>query len=548
VTASSHRHPSPGVGLVRRRSAVVTRLVARRAALPGALWGLVFGVVVGTSVSGYVGAYPTAAARAQIQASLASNAALQALFGPIHRLDTVAGFTAWRSLGVVSLLGAVWALLASTKFMRGEEEAGRWELLLAGPTTRGRAAADALAGLAAGAAAMFATTALVVVLVGQTSSADFGVGPSLFFALALVSSSALFLAVGALTSQLAPTRRRAAGLAAGVLGVSFVVRLVAAVGSGWGWLHWASPLGWIDELQPLTGARPVALVPIVVSIALMSWLTMRLAAARDLGASVVPDRDAANPHFGLLGGPTGLTVRMSRGVAIGWALSIAGMGVVIGLVARAAAKSLAESASIREALARLGATPNGALSYIGLSFVIFAMLVCLVAAGQVAATCAEELEGRVEHLLVRPVHRAHWLLGRIGVSIVVSALVAGASTWLGAALQHSGVGFGISIQAGCNVIAPAVFVLGIGTFVYGIAPRLAAGAAYGLVAWSFLIELVGTLVKASHWILDTSVLYHVTAAPAVAPNWTSALVLAGLGLVASAIGVLVFDRRDLVTA
>ncbi len=36
------------------------------------------------------------------------------------------------------VLGAVWGLLTATRLLRGEEDAGRWELLLAGQTTRER--------------------------------------------------------------------------------------------------------------------------------------------------------------------------------------------------------------------------------------------------------------------------------------------------------------------------------------------------------------------------------------------------------------------------
>ena len=46
------------------------------------------------------------------------------------------------------MLGAVWALLVATRLTRGEEDAGRWELLLAGGTTRGRALSLVMAGLA----------------------------------------------------------------------------------------------------------------------------------------------------------------------------------------------------------------------------------------------------------------------------------------------------------------------------------------------------------------------------------------------------------------
>ena len=68
----------------------------------------------------------------------------------------------------------------------------------------------------------------------------------------------MFLAIGALTSQLAPTRRQASGLAAAVLAAGFVIRLVADSVAGASWMRWASPLGWVENLRPLTGARPVA--------------------------------------------------------------------------------------------------------------------------------------------------------------------------------------------------------------------------------------------------------------------------------------------------
>ena len=48
------------------------------------------------------------------------------------------------------ILGAVWGLLTSTRLLRGEEDSGRWDLLLCGQTTRRGATAQAIAGLGAG--------------------------------------------------------------------------------------------------------------------------------------------------------------------------------------------------------------------------------------------------------------------------------------------------------------------------------------------------------------------------------------------------------------
>jgi ABC-2 type transport system permease protein len=166
----------------------------------------------------------------------------QAIFGPAHHLDTVAGYTAYHAVGVLGLVIAVWGLLAATRLLRGEEQAGRWELLLAGQTTRRRAAVAALAGLGIGLLTLWTVTAAATVLVGRSADARFTMSASLFMATATVAATGMFLAVGALCSQLASTRRHAAALAAGVFGVAYLLRAVAASGTSLRWLRW--PARW----------------------------------------------------------------------------------------------------------------------------------------------------------------------------------------------------------------------------------------------------------------------------------------------------------------
>ena len=206
----------------------------------------------------------------------------------------------------------VWGLLTSTRLLRGEEDGGRWDLLLAGQTTRRGATAQAIAGLGAGAVALWVVTAIITVLSGQSSSVRISVGPSLYFALAMVTTAVMFLAVGAVASQLVATRRQAASCGAALLGVSYAVRLIADAGVGLHGLIWASPLGWVEELQPLTSPRPLALLPIVAFSAVLAVAAVHLAGNRDVGASIVPDRAHSEAHLGLLFGPTGLAIRLMR--------------------------------------------------------------------------------------------------------------------------------------------------------------------------------------------------------------------------------------------
>ena len=250
------------------------------------------------------------------------------------QIQTVAGYTVWKSFMFLIIVGAVWGLLTGTRLLRGEEDAGRWELLLAGQTTRRRAAGQALAGLGAGLAVLWTLTAAITVVVGRTSKVHIAAGPALFFAVALVAAAALFLAAGALASQLAATRRQAAIYAGAALGVAYALRMVADSGTGLAWLRWTTPLGWVEELQPLTAARPLALAADRRARRRARRLGGVPGGRRDLGASILPDRTSAPARTRLLSGPAGLTVRLMRPVVLGWAAAIAAMALLMGFIAK----------------------------------------------------------------------------------------------------------------------------------------------------------------------------------------------------------------------
>jgi ABC-2 type transport system permease protein len=184
-------------------------------------------------------------------------------------------------------------------------------------------------------------------------------------------------------------------------------------------------------------------------------------------------------------------------------------------------------------------------------FIVAAGLMAIAVAGQIAAARNEEAAGRVETLLVRPVARWRWLGVRLAVGlglVVVASTVAGFASWVGAISQHADVGLGELVGAGLNVVPPAVFILGVGGLVFGAWPRGAIGVVYGLVVWSFLVEVLSAAFDSNHWLRDTSPLLHIAPVPAADPNWTAGAWLVGLGLLAAMVGIVAFGRRDLVGA
>jgi ABC-2 type transport system permease protein len=535
----------------RRAAVVIVVTTARRAARSGAVWGVLFGGLAAYDALGYHTSFPTAASRQHLEQTFGGNTGLAAVIGPARQLDTAGGWVAWRTFGLLVIVGAIWGLLTATRLMRREEDAGRWELLLAGQTTRRRAAVQAIAGLAAGWAALWALTAGLLAAAGWSSDVRFSVSGSLFYATAATASAAMFLAIGALASQLSPTRRQASGLAAAAFAVAFVIRMVADAGVGLAWLRWASPLGWVENLRPLTAPQPLALLPIIVLTAAAAGAAVALAGRRDLGVGALARRQAAKTNTRLLGGPAILVARLERWVGLAWIGGLGLLALIFGIVARSAAEGNVGVQQMEQAVARLGGHQGGAAAWLGYEFVFIAALVAFAAAGQMSALRGEEADGHLDNLLARPVSRATWLAGRLGFAValvILAGLAAGVGGWIGVAARDSGVGFAAMLQAGLNVAVPALFIIGVGALLYGLVPRLAVPVLYALILWSFLIQIIGSTITVNHWLIDTAVLTHLGPVPATSLNWTAIAWLTGLGVLAALAGLAAFNRRDLAAA
>ena len=540
-----------GLTVYRRSKSVVRSLVARQTWHGAVLWAVIFSVFTASKAVGYAAAYPNVSSRELIIHTLGNNVGLNALFGKPYDLETVAGFTVWNCLGVMAIVGAVWGILAVTKTFRGEEAAGRWEMLLTGQTTARRAAVNALLGMGRSLVLFYVLLALCFVAVGAIHTVQFNALAAAFFALAVVASVAQFAAIGALMSQIMPTRSRAAGSTAAFFGMCFFLRAMGNTTSA-DWLRNISPLGWIDNLHPLHNPNGWWLIPIACVTMAASALTIFLAGRRDLGDSVLPDKETAKPHLAFLRSPLLAAIRLTRVSSLTWIFAVTLMSLLFGLLTKAATQLFNDSANASQVIHRISHAQDtlGPLTFLGVTFFILMVIIMSYAASAIGAVREDEAEGYLDNLLVQPISRSRWLLGRIGLIIVVIAL-AGSFTslgsWAGTSLQQLHLPFHNLWVAGVNAMAPAVLTLGVAVFGFGFAPRFALIGSYGVIAWSFLVQMVSSGINLNHWILDTSVLHHIALAPATEPNWHAAGIVAGLGVVFGFLGILRFHRRDLQT-
>jgi len=501
-----------------------------------------FAVIAAVNVVGYRKTYPTVADRIRFAVGFGANKSIRLFYGVPHDLLSVGGYAAWRVGGTLSIAAAVWGVLAAVRAMRAEEDAGRQELVLAGAIGRRGAFVAQLAAIATG------TVVLWLAMFVGLAAAKLPAGGSAYLALAVVSVVPVFVGVGAVASQVAPTRRLALGIGSGVVAVAYVLRVVADTSSGLGALRWATPLGWVEELRAFASPRPaVLLLPLVATVALLA-ATWSIAKRRDIGAGLFYAHDRAEPRDRLLGSPTAQALRGERGILAAWVLGIAAFSFILGVIANSISTADFPE-SLREQLEKLGLssvmTPSGYLSF---TFLFFVFAIGLFACSQAAATRREEAEQLLETLLALPVGRRRWLGGRIvlaaGVCVAL-ALLAGVCAWAGAASQSADVTFGGMLGAGANCLPAALLFLGVGMLAFAAVPRATAALAYGLAALAFVWELFGSVLGAPSWVLNLSPFHHIGLVPAQPFRPGAAAVMLAVALACAAASLVVFERRDL---
>ncbi len=490
----------------------------------------------------YRSTYPTVQDRMQFAQSFGDNKALRLFYGVPHDLVTSGGYAAWRVGGVLAIFAGAWGLLSAVKSMRGEEETGREELVLAGAVGRGTSFGASLTAGALGAAI------LAVALWAGLVLAKLSVGQSALLGLATLGAGVVFLAIGALVSQLASTRRLALELGLAVLGVAFILRVIADTSGSLDWLRWLTPLGWAEEIRPFTGAQPAVLLLMAAATVVVAAAAWRIARRRDTGNGVLRSPDSREPDLALLSSPLAQAFRDERGRLAVWLVGGGVFGVVIGVLANSVS-SVNVSLSLQEQLQKLGAgSITTASGYIAFCFLFFLLIVCLFASSQIAAARREEADERLETVLSEPVSRRSWLAGRLllaGAGAMTLSLLVGFLTWAGAVAAGADVSLGDMIGAGANCLPVSLLFLSLDALAFALVPRVTAGIAYGLVVIAFVWELFGSLLDLPSWAVNLSPFHQVGLVPVQDFKTTAAIVMLSVAALVSAVAIRAFERRDL---
>lgn len=475
-------------------------------------------------------------------AASSSNPAFLAFQGPDQALDTLGGQVAFQIGAPVLVFMGLMALLMTGRMTRGEEEAGRLELVRALPV--GRNAPLLAATIVTAAMSLLIGLAISVAAIAF----DLPTAGSINFGMGYASVGLVFTAVTLVAAQITENHRLAYGISGVVLGVSFVLRAIGDASTGVSWMAWLSPIGWAQRAQPWAGEIWWPFVLAVVVTGLLIGVAIELQGIRDLGAGLVPPRPGPRTARESLRSPLALMTRLGRGSLAGWTVGAAFLALVYGGLTGAIEDFIDDYPEISDMLVQAGGDLTA--SYVATS----ARIVALVGSGFVIQSTlrlrGEETDQRTEPVLAAAVPRTTYWGAAVVFAFagsVVLALVAGLVLGASAAAAVSDPELVLDGVVAMLGYLPAMLVLiGLAALLVGLAPKLAA-ATWAMIVVGFVLTMFGDLLELPDWVMRLSPFESLPQVPAESFSVTQSIAVSAVGLALLAVGLVGYRRRDIPT-
>jgi len=514
---------------------------------------LILGFIIGLFVTGqglgYAETFTDEKSRTDLATSLSGAPALGILYGEPKDILSTAGYMVYRTTPIMGLITAIWGLMTVTKLLRGQEEDGRMEAIVTGSTTNRQASWHIFMGFIGSIVLSFTIAALIIVGVGRMPNVDASVYACLLITAAIFLPGLLFAGVGVFVSQFSVMRRRALMYGLIPLAILFAMRGFANTIEDWYWLKRFTPFGWADKISPVSDTQLVWILPFLLVIPIVA-IGIYLVGKRDLGASLIKESETVKSHNFLLGSPLQMAVRQQIGIFAIWAVSGLFVSSLIAAIANIAANAVVDAPEIKDVIGKLGGSVDDmALAFLGTGIILVVLLLLLMVTVGITAIRKDEAKQYLDNLLVQPVMRSKWLASRIGVLAIASVVIA-LITELATFLIANSLGIHVDAAdlflVSIALTGTVIFTLGLGTLMYGFLPRFAATTMYTVIAWSFLVDVIQSIVKLDDIVLKSSLFHYISPSLTETPDWATFAWLVSLGIVMAIVGIFAFTRRDII--
>jgi ABC-2 type transport system permease protein len=519
----------------------LARLALRRDRIVLPVWTAIFVLLAAGSASASVEVFPDEASRIKAGEAINNSPALIAMYGQVYDVTSLGEVSMIKLKGLYALFLAVLAFFTMIRHTRSNEEAGRLELVGSAVVGRYAALTAALIVTCGTGLVIGLLTALGLVAVGLPAAGSFAFGAG-WAAVACAGA-----AIAAVAAQVTESARTANGIAATVLGLSYVLRAIGDT-SGPSFMSWLSPLGWVLHLRPYSGNRWWVLVIFAGFFALAVAAAYLLVSRRDLGAGLVRPRPGPAEAAGYLRSPLALAWRLQRGSLIAWGIGFLLIGAVMGNIASDIG-SILDNENAKEMVTKMGGVSGLTDAFFAAELGILAVVASAYGVQSALRLRSEEASQRTEPVLSTAVSRPSYAMSHLTIAFLGTALLVvlggvGAGLAHGAQTGDMGRAFGRVLGASLVQI-PAVWVLvGIVAALFGLLPRWSPLAWALLVAFLLLGEF-GSLFELRQEVMDISPYAHVPRLPGGEMTTAPLIWLAAIAVGLTVAGVAGFRRRDI---
>ena len=496
-----------------------------------------------------------------------SLAKLFRFLGDGYAVQTPEGYITFRYMGVIlPLLFSFWPILAGSRMVRGEEERGTLDVLLATPQPRVRILLEKIFALAI-ALILVALLFALGVVAGETNFHHIGFNRGLLAGLNLVLLAFFFGMVALLVSQFTNSRGAATGIASGVMLITMAFDITGREVNG-SWVQYLSPFYYYNLNRPLIPSfhdTPVAALLLVGLCVLCIVASLLLFARRDIGRAVFAwqrrvasgkqqaVRSLSRAEHEVSTRTVGLNALSMQGwTSFWWLFGILFLSGYLLLLTPSIQKPfygiVQGTPWLQQFFFDTPTSTNAAL--LGTVIFTFVPPLVIVLAFTLALKWAADLEnGRMELVFSTPTSRQRVLLERFVATIAVT-LLAPVLVWLliliGARLSNIDVDQGRIAAASFGMFPPAFITI---SLVYALAGRLRYTPLFFILTLylvlAFLEESLEGNFQIPTWVMSLSI-FHLYGNPIfLGMNWGNFLGMLGAAVVLMIVSVVQFRSADI---
>ncbi|HET8840480.1 MAG TPA: ABC transporter permease subunit, partial [Ktedonobacteraceae bacterium] len=502
-----------------------------RIAIPG--WGLGFGLIMLAVFS---------AADPAIVAAWATLASGFRFLAEPYAMNTPEGFVTFRVMELVlPVFLCIWAILAGARLLRGEEEQGSLDLVLATPLPRTRLLLEKVSALIL-ALLLIALLFTLGSLAGEASlKIHVDSGRALLAGLNLSLLAFFFATLTLLISQFTIGRGVAAGWGGGLLVLSVLLDSTGRVVDN-AWVKYLSPFYYYNRSRPFIVSYDSSLASALLLLGLSLLFLV-------LGAVLFAYRDSGGVVWNLRRGSARGAIVMERSLkhaqrelankAI-WLRDLAAQGfssfwwifgvtvycVWASLLVPSVKKPLEDALKGSPVLGQIFQQYNllKDADFLGAVLFSFMPLFVLCFAMMLAMRWVGDLDnGRVELVLCTPRSRVRMLLERFG-AILLPMLLTCVCIWLAIVITAPVSGLDVDqrnvLAAGASLLPMALIVIGL---TYALAGRMRYVAVISIVSFyllgAYMLEFLKALFSLPEWVMNLSI-FHLYGSPITqGMNW-----------------------------